>query len=63
MWRKQAGELEGNSNERHAASESSTTGKESRLQILRIWNSLSTIKRTEKKGVFFFSFQTRINDR
>lgn len=56
MWRKQAGELEGNSKERHAASESSTTGKESRLQILRIWNSLSTIKLTDKKEFFFFSF-------
>lgn len=64
MWRKQAGELEGNANGRHAASESSTTSKGSGLQILRILNSLSTMKYTEKKKKsFFFSLQTRINDR
>lgn len=64
MWRKQAGELEGNANERQAASESSPTGKGSGLQILRILNSLSTMKHTEKKKKrFFFSLQIRINDR
>lgn len=55
MWRKQAGELEGNANGRHAASESSTTSKGSGLQILRILNSLSTMKYTEKKKRVFFS--------
>lgn len=60
MWRKQAGELEGNSKGRRAASKSSRAGGGRGPCILRVLNSLGTTRHTGKGELFL---QTGVNEK